>query len=72
MSRETAAAREGRERAALVGLITGDTRRTHVEDALDELAGLADAADIEPVSGSPRIATAPTPPRSSDRASSRC
>ena len=40
---------EGRERAALVGLITGDTRRTHVEDALDELAGLADAADIEPV-----------------------
>src|SRR5215213_187336 len=39
----------GRERAALVGLITGDTRRTHVEDALDELAGLADAADIEPV-----------------------
>jgi GTP-binding protein HflX len=40
---------DGRERAALVGLITGDTRRTHVEDALEELAGLADAADIEPV-----------------------
>ena len=40
---------EGRERAALVGLITGDTRRTHVDDALDELAGLADAAEIQPV-----------------------
>ncbi|HTV01537.1 MAG TPA: GTPase HflX, partial [Luteitalea sp.] len=40
---------DGRERAALVGLITGSTRRTHVEDALDELAGLAEAADIEPV-----------------------
>ena len=39
----------GRERAALVGLITGNTRRTHVEDALEELAGLADAAAIEPV-----------------------
>jgi GTP-binding protein HflX len=39
----------GRERAALVGLITGATRRTLVEDALEELAGLADAADIEPV-----------------------
>ena len=38
----------GRERAALVGLITGTTRRTHVEDALDELAGLAEAADVEP------------------------
>jgi GTP-binding protein HflX len=40
---------DGRERAALVGLITGAMRRTHVEDALEELAGLADAADIEPV-----------------------
>ena len=40
---------QGRERAALVGLITGAARRTHVEDALDELAGLADAADIVPV-----------------------
>ncbi len=39
----------GRERAALVGLITGNARRTHVEDALEELAGLADAAAIEPV-----------------------
>ncbi|MCC6163694.1 MAG: GTPase HflX [Acidobacteria bacterium] len=38
----------GRERAALVGLITGAMRRTHVEDALEELAGLAEAADIEP------------------------
>lgn len=40
---------QGRERAALVGLITGPMRRTHVEDALDELAGLADAAEVEPV-----------------------
>ncbi|MBA2355867.1 MAG: GTPase HflX [Acidobacteria bacterium] len=39
----------GRERAALVGLASGPTRRAHVEDALDELAGLADAAAIEPV-----------------------
>ena len=39
----------GRERAALVGLITGATRRTLVEDALEELAGLAEAADIVPV-----------------------
>ncbi len=38
----------GRERAALVGLITGTERRTHVEDALVELAGLAEAADVEP------------------------
>jgi GTP-binding protein HflX len=39
----------GRERAALVGLITGEARRTHVEDALEELAGLAEAADAVPV-----------------------
>lgn len=39
----------GRERAALVGLITGPMRKTHVEDALDELAGLAEAAAVEPV-----------------------
>ncbi len=36
------------ERAALVGLITGPMRRTHVEDALEELAGLAEAADVTP------------------------
>ncbi len=40
---------EGNERAALVGLITGPMRRTHVEDALEELAGLADAAGVTPV-----------------------
>jgi GTP-binding protein HflX len=39
----------GRERAALVGLITGAMRRTHVADALEELAGLAEAAEVEPV-----------------------
>src|SRR5205814_7285617 len=33
-----------RERAALVGLISGRTRRLDAERSLDELAGLADAA----------------------------
>lgn len=37
-----------RERAALVGLATGDTGRDAADDALDELAGLAEAADAEP------------------------
>ena len=32
------------ERAALVGLMTGSTRRVDAEQSLDELAGLADAA----------------------------
>lgn len=36
-------------RAALVGLVTASTRRTLVEDALEELAGLAEASDVEPV-----------------------
>lgn len=46
---EQGRATSGRERAALVGLITGPMRKTHVEDALEELAGLAEAADVEPV-----------------------
>lgn len=33
-----------RERAALVGLVTGALRRSEAEQSLDELAGLADAA----------------------------
>jgi GTP-binding protein HflX len=33
-----------RERAALVGLVTGAMRRTEAEQSLEELAGLADAA----------------------------
>jgi GTP-binding protein HflX len=33
-----------RERAALVGLVTGATRRIEAEQSLDELAGLAEAA----------------------------
>jgi GTP-binding protein HflX len=37
-----------RERAALVGLATGTVRRESADEALDELAGLADAADAEP------------------------
>src|SRR4051794_30439480 len=43
-----AAARVGRrERAALVGLVTGRARRLDAERSLDELAGLAEAAGAE-------------------------
>ncbi len=35
------------ERAALVGLMTGVTRRLHAERSLDELAGLAEAAGAQ-------------------------
>jgi len=38
-----------RERAALVGLATGDGGWDATDEALDELAGLAEAADAEPV-----------------------
>src|SRR5258708_27159773 len=38
-----------RERAALVGLITGKARRLEAERSLDELAGLADAAGADVV-----------------------
>jgi GTP-binding protein HflX len=38
-----------RERAALVGLITGRTRRLWADRSLDELAGLAEAAGAEAV-----------------------
>src|SRR5687767_8308869 len=41
--RRTAAA-PGTERAALVGLLTGPSRRIDADQSLDELAGLADAA----------------------------
>jgi GTP-binding protein HflX len=41
--------RSGRERAALVGLITGQARRLDAERSLDELAGLADAAGAQVV-----------------------
>jgi GTPase len=37
------------ERAALVGLVTGNTRRIDAEHSLEELAGLADAAGARPV-----------------------
>jgi GTP-binding protein HflX len=37
-----------RERAALVGLATGTARRESADEALEELAGLAEAADAEP------------------------
>jgi GTP-binding protein HflX len=37
-----------RERAALVGLATGTVRRESADEALEELAGLAEAADAEP------------------------
>src|SRR5215470_12895380 len=39
----------GRERAALVGLITGGIRRHGAERSMDELAGLADAAGADVV-----------------------
>src|SRR5919106_1644861 len=38
-----------RERAALVGLVTGSSRRIDADRSLDELAGLADAASAEVV-----------------------
>src|SRR3954454_21508276 len=38
-----------RERAAVVGVITGRIRRLDAERSLDELAGLADAAGAEVV-----------------------
>jgi GTP-binding protein HflX len=37
------------ERAALVGLVTGNTRRIDAEHSLEELAGLADAASAQVV-----------------------
>ncbi len=37
-----------RERAALVGLASGTVRRESADEALDELAGLAEAAEAEP------------------------
>src|SRR4029077_14457743 len=37
----------GRERAALVGLVSGRARRLEAERSLDELAGLADAAGAQ-------------------------
>ena len=37
------------ERAALVGLVTGNSRRIDAEHSLEELAGLADAADAHVV-----------------------
>ena len=39
----------GRERAALVGLVTGRSRRLEAERSLDELGGLAQAAGAEVV-----------------------
>jgi GTPase len=42
-------AQRSRERAALVGLVLGRTRRFEAERSLDELAGLADAAGAEVV-----------------------
>jgi GTPase len=45
-----AARRKGHlERAALVGLVTGTTRRSEAEHSLEELAGLADAAGAQTV-----------------------
>jgi GTPase len=38
-----------RERAALVGLVTGAMRRADAEQSLEELAGLADAAGADVV-----------------------
>jgi GTPase len=48
MARHIARA-SGRERAALVGLIAGRTRRLDAERSLDELAGLAEAAGADVV-----------------------
>ena len=42
-------AKASSERAALVGLVTGNTRRIDAEHSLEELAGLADAADAKVV-----------------------
>jgi GTPase len=42
-------ARESVERAALVGLVTANSRRVDAEHSLEELAGLADAADAKVV-----------------------
>jgi GTPase len=42
-------ARESVERAALVGLVTANSRRIDAEHSLEELAGLADAADARVV-----------------------
>jgi GTP-binding protein HflX len=39
----------GRERSALVGLVTGSSRRVDAEHSLEELAGLADAAGADVV-----------------------
>jgi GTPase len=41
--------RRSAERAALVGLVTGTTRRSEAEHSLEELAGLADAAGAQVV-----------------------
>jgi GTP-binding protein HflX len=48
-SRRDSAARGSRERAALVGLVLGRSRRFDAERSLDELAGLAEAAGAEVV-----------------------
>ena len=40
---------KGRERAALVGIVTGRARRLEAERSLDELAGLAQAAGADVV-----------------------
>jgi GTP-binding protein HflX len=42
-------AKEAVERAALVGLVTANSRRVDAEHSLEELAGLADAADAQVV-----------------------
>jgi GTP-binding protein HflX len=42
-------AKESVERAALVGLVTGSSRRIDAEHSLEELAGLAEAADAQVV-----------------------
>ena len=44
MADRRALSASSRERAALVGLVTGSTRRVEADRSLDELAGLADAA----------------------------
>ena len=44
MADRRALSSSGRERAALVGLVTGSARRVEADRSLDELAGLADAA----------------------------
>src|SRR6476660_5815302 len=49
IARPESAPRKGTERAALVGLITGRARRLEAERALDELAGLAEAAGADVV-----------------------